>query len=108
MNEKKKPSVKEIIQDLKSRKKAVNCCGSDGILEYMEILGFSCKGGKSDNHKIFTHKALNIETEGDFKSFSIDCGHKPNKPMKLPYVVDLIKLISTYESELTELMSKQT
>jgi hypothetical protein len=107
MANKKHQTVKSIIDDLATRKKSISCCGKNGLLEILSNLGFSYKGGASDAHKIFTHKYLNEKSKGAFKTFSIDCGHMPKKPMKLPYVVDVLKILNIYESELDDFLNEQ-
>lgn len=94
--------VREIIEDLRQRKKSVSCKGKAGLLCYMEELGFSCKDGKTPGHKVFVHRALTIASSNEFRTHSIDCGHAPNRPMKFSYVVKTISMVEKYQLELDE------
>lgn len=96
--------IDEKIEYLKHRKANISCDGKSGILLMLEDMGFSVKQGKSYNHKIFTHKSLTLLTNSRFTSFSIDCGHKPNRPMKKNYIDDVIKTLRIYKDELQELI----
>lgn len=98
--------LEEIIEDLAKRKYAISCNGKSGLLLYMEEIGFKWKDGKADGHKIFVHEQLTQETDNLFTTCSIDCGHAPNKSMKFQYVVNTIRILKKYSSELTELMRK--
>ncbi|PKM21140.1 MAG: hypothetical protein CVV11_06700 [Gammaproteobacteria bacterium HGW-Gammaproteobacteria-15] len=107
MANKKHQTVKSIIDDLATRKKSISCCGKGGLLEILSGLGFSYKGGASENHKVFTHKYLTEASSGRFTTFSIDCGHMPKRPMKLPYVQNVIRILGSYENELNEFLNRQ-
>lgn len=96
--------IDEILEDLRSRKRAVSCNGKAGLLAYMDEMGFISKSGKSPNHKVFVHKQLTETSNNEFKSHSIDCGHAPKKPMKFSYVVNTIRLMEKYQLELVEIM----
>lgn len=93
----------EILEDLKRRKKAISCSGKDGLLMYMEELGFSWKEGKTPGHKVFINKLLTVATKNQFTTHSIDCGHAPKRPMKFTYVVQTIRMVEKYQVELSEL-----
>jgi len=97
--------LQEIIDDLGKRKRSVACNGKTGLLAYLEELGFTWSDGKTDGHKVFVHAQLTKLTGGSFKTFSLDCGHKPNREMKFQYVVLTIRTLKKYQSELTEIMS---
>ena len=98
--------LEEIIEDLTRRKRAISCDGKNGLLLYMEEIGFTWKAGKTDGHKVFVHEQLTQATEGLFMTHSIDCGHAPRRPMKFQYVVKTISLLKKYSSELNELLRK--
>lgn len=95
--------IDEIIEDLKSRKAAVACDGKAGLIAYMNELGFIFKKGNVAGHKVFCHKGLSEKTNGRFTTHSIDCGHKPKRPMKKPYVTKTISILSKYRDELDQL-----
>lgn len=96
--------IQKIIKDLTARKRSVSCDGKAGLLLCMQELGFTWKKGKTIGHKVFVHHALNKQTNGQFITHSIDCGHAPKHPMKFPYVVKTINLLKKYETELTLLL----
>lgn len=88
-------SVRTIIDDLKRRKNAVACAGKGGLQLYLKGLGFDDTEGDTPGHRVFTHKKLS--EEAGFISFSVDCGHRPRREMKLPYVVKVIRSLEKYE-----------
>jgi len=90
--------VLKIINDLSMRKRAVSCEGKSGLRLYLKELGFTDTAGKTEGHRVFTHSWLN-EMSG-FLSFSIDCGHRPNREMRLPYVIITIKILRDYQEYL--------
>ncbi len=94
--------IQEIIDDLTARKRSISCNGKAGLLLYMEELGFSWTEGKTDGHKVFSHKFLTKDTSGQFTTHSIDCGHKPKRNMKFQYVVNTIRVLRKYESNLVD------
>lgn len=67
----------------------------------LRSLGFSDTEGDAPGHRIFTHERLS--RDADFISFSIDCGHRPSRDMKLPYVVKTISLLRKFEELLEKL-----
>jgi len=87
--------VENIIQDLSRRKASVACEGKGGLRMYLSDLGFIDVPGKTPGHRVFTHKLLS--SESDFISFSIDCGHRPKREMKTPYVLKTVKVLKTYQ-----------
>ncbi|MCU7781984.1 hypothetical protein [Lelliottia amnigena] len=93
--------VEEIIQDLRRRKASVACEGKKGLRMYLQDLGFVDVPGKTDGHRIFTHPTLSQHSS--FISFSIDCGHRPRREMKTPYVVKTVKILQTYQDLLEKL-----
>jgi hypothetical protein len=97
----------DIIEDLSARKRSISCNGKTGLLLYMEELGFDWKEGKTDGHKVFVHDFLTRETNGQFTTHSIDCGHYPKKAMKFQYVVATIRVLKKYESELSEYLKSK-
>lgn len=100
--------VTEIIEDLERRKSSVACCGDVGLLSLLSKLGFQYRSSKNSiGHTIFTHPELTRLSEGEFATFSIDCGHRPKKEMKKPYVVKAINILKKYEQELTTIALKE-
>ncbi|MDF9390842.1 hypothetical protein EXZ60_19085 [Vibrio sp. 1151_11] len=97
----------EIIDDLQNRKRSISCNGKDGLLLYMEEIGFTWKEGKTEGHKVFVHEVLTKKTSEAFTTHSIDCGHYPKRAMKFQYVVSTIRVLRKYNSELTEIMSER-
>lgn len=97
----------EIIDDLRKRKRSISCNGKDGLLLYMQEIGFTWKDGKTEGHKVFIHNDLTRKTMGTFTTHSIDCGHQPKKAMKFQYIVSTINVLTKYNSELTEIMSER-
>ncbi|MCO6539808.1 MAG: hypothetical protein J6569_06710 [Gilliamella sp.] len=95
--------IQSKIEYLKKRTANISCNGKAGIVSFLTDLGFSMTTGKSAQHKIFSFKKLTIITDGKFKTFSIDCGHAPKKPMKISYVHNIIKLLEKYEKDLLEI-----
>lgn len=99
--------IDEIIDDLDKRKKAISCNGKGGLLLYLQELGFTWKDSKTEGHKVFVHKELTAETSGEFTTYSVDCGHKPNRDMKFQYVANSIRVLKKYRTELTILMERK-
>lgn len=93
-------AVNEIIEYLSKRKASVSCAGKSGLQKFMRDLGFEDTGGSTPGHRVFTHDRLSGCTE--FTSTSIDCGHKPKREMKMQYVVKIISVLRTYQSELEQ------
>ncbi|HBQ6716699.1 TPA: hypothetical protein L9K80_000405 [Klebsiella quasipneumoniae subsp. similipneumoniae] len=93
--------VEDIIHDLKRRKASVACEGKNGLRMYLQDLGFIDIPGKTDGHRIFTHPKLSEHS--NFISFSIDCGHRPRREMKTPYVVKTVKVLQSYQDLLEKL-----
>ena len=94
----KMSKVRDIIEDLSRRKNDVACDGKGGLRLYLAELGFDDAPGKTIGHRIFTNQRLSDESE--FISFSIDCGHKPRRSMKFPYVVKTINILRKYQAVL--------
>lgn len=93
--------VSEIITELELRKKSIACNGKAGLLILLEELGFTHRPGKTEGHRLFEHSMLSRQSE--FKTHSVDCGHKPNREMKFPYVLSIIRKLKQYKSELESL-----
>ncbi len=93
--------TQEAIRHLSSRKNNISCNGRDGMLLLLDELGFDKADGQG-NHKIFTHQRLSQESSHNpelvpFVTLPLDCGHRPGQPMKLPYIVRVIKTLKNYE-----------
>lgn len=93
-------SVNYIINYMSQRKNAITCAGKDGLRNFMKELGFDDTAGVTKGHRIFTHTRLSDVSE--FISTSIDCGHKPSRNMKLPYVVNTIRVLKKYKTHLED------
>lgn len=96
--------IQDVIDELIQRKKSISCNGSSGLLLILSNLGFKFKDGKTTGHKIFTHYELSKISE--FKTHSIDCGHKPGREMKFQYVQNTIRLLVQYKEELEAINEK--
>ncbi len=96
--------LQEIVNELAAKKRSVSCNGKDGLLSYMEELGFQWSKGKTDGHKVFVHPKLSEVSDGRFITHSINCGHAPRQPMKIPYVVSTIRMLNKYEAELVSII----
>lgn len=90
--------VNDIITFLSQRKSAVSCAGKRGLQKFMKDLGFEDSEGNTPGHRVFTHERLSRCSE--FISTSIDCGHRPQREMKLAYVVKIIGVLRKYKPEL--------
>ncbi len=101
-------TVQDLITRLKKTKYSVACSGKDGLLAALVDLGFKYKSGNGEWHKIFTHRDLSLKTASAFTAFSIDCGHKPKKEMKINYVLDVIRVLETYQVELQEILKNRS
>lgn len=102
-------NISEIIEYLSQRKNQIQCNGKQGLLVIMRDLGFHITNGRGE-HRIFTHPKLSNRTrdsEQFFISHSIDCGHQPNRPMKLAYVVKTISLLRQYQPILETILDEQ-
>lgn len=93
--------VNDIITYLSKRKSSVSCAGKNGLQFFMRELGFEDTPGDTPGHRIFTHEKLN--SMAGFTSMSIDCGHKPKREMKMPYVVKTLAILRKYEPFLVKL-----
>lgn len=99
----------EIIEYLSRRKNQIQCNGKNGLLAIMNDLGFHIANGRGE-HKVFTHAELSRRTrdsEAFFISHSIDCGHQPNRPMKLAYVVKTIRLLKQHQAVLEDILNEK-
>jgi len=96
--------VQETIDFLIINKKNLCCEAKPNLLEPLEALGFEVCPKKA-GHKVIIHVALSQKT--GFCSFSIDCGHKPKKAMKLCYPSNAIKVLRTYQYELQEIIDER-
>lgn len=94
-------AVNDIINYLSQRKSSVSCAGKHGLRKFMRDLGFEDTEGVTPGHRVFTHDRL-AECTG-FISTSIDCGHRPQREMKKPYVVKIIGVLRKYKPELEKL-----
>lgn len=102
-------NLDETIEYLSQRKNQIQCNGKDGLLAMMLDLGFTIATGRGE-HRVFTHAELSNrtrESEHFFISHSIDCGHQPNRPMKLAYVVKTIRLLRQYQPILESILNEQ-
>lgn len=87
--------VNEIVTYLSKRKSSISCAGSNGLREFMKELGFDDTQGDTPGHRVFTHQKLS--QMAGFISTSVDCGHKPRREMKLPYVVKTLNTLRKYQ-----------
>ena len=97
------------IKYLSQRKSQIKCNGKQGLLIIMRDLGFHISNGRGE-HKVFTHPELSNRTrdsEQFFISHSIDCGHQPNRLMKLAYVVKTICFLRQYQPILETILNEQ-
>ncbi len=96
--------TQDVINYLISRKKSISCNGSKGLLLQLESLGFEHKEGKTVGHRIFIHQRLS--SMSDYKTHSVDCGHKPNREMKSAYITNTLRVLNKYKDELEEIEKK--
>jgi hypothetical protein len=96
--------VKTTIEQLSRSKKSTCCNGRQGLIAALKKLGFEGSPGQA-NHKVFVHKALSEISA--FRTFSIDCGHKPNRSMKAPYILNTIRILKKYQIEIQEILDKE-
>ncbi|QHT50811.1 hypothetical protein [Serratia liquefaciens] len=94
--------IDDIITDIFRRKANIGCQSRTGILFYLEMLGFSHKPGKSDNHRVFTHPALSKQRK-DFTTFGVDCGHGMKKSLLPCYPTTVLSVLRKYKDELKEI-----
>lgn len=96
-------TVDEAIDSFKRRKKNIACNGKSGLLFTLESLGFGHKDGKVKGHRVFWHDELSAMT-GAPVQLTVDCGHLPDREMKLPYVVKVIRFLETNKQELDQIL----
>ncbi|MDY7841594.1 hypothetical protein UXA24_11500 [Aeromonas caviae] len=96
-------TVDEAIDSFKRRKKNIACNGKSGLLFTLESLGFGHKDGKVKGHRVFWHDELSAMT-GAPVQLTVDCGHLPDREMKLPYVVKVIRFLETNKQELEQIL----
>lgn len=103
--------IDRLISTLEAGKGSISCVGQEGLLRLMQSAGFQCKKGSKGQHYVLHHKALNdllIERgEGAFFGVSINCGHRPKKPILSPYILKAIRTLRQYKAELEELLDEQ-
>lgn len=80
-------------------KEATTSCAE--LIAVLQGLGFEVRRRSSGNHHTIYHPGLS-----DFSGSNFDGGH--GKVVKKYYVQAMRKLISKYQSELTEYMREQT
>jgi len=100
--------VSDIIEDLERRKASVCCESTTGLFVLLGELKFEYKlSNSSKGHAVFIHPELTQLTDGSFTTISVNCGHKPKKEMKKPYVVNVIRMLKSYQSELETIMGEE-
>jgi len=85
--------LQNVIAALSAAKASTNCTD---MATYLESLGFYIRGGKSAGHKLFFHDGLSA-----FKVASYDCGHAKNQDVKLPYVVNVLRVLRQHQDEIS-------
>jgi hypothetical protein len=90
--------VDTTIEWLENQKANIRC---EDLVTALKDLGFTFKSKKTPNHKVFTHSGL-----ADFYTSSFNCPHGGNKPVKLAYVVSVLRILRTYREPLTEYLNQ--
>jgi len=97
--------VSDAIEYLSKRKASIACKGKNGLRAMLEELGFQDDEGDSPNHRVFTHPALSSFT--DFATTSVNCGHQQAKPMLLPYILNILRVLRKYQDDFETLEKQQ-
>ena len=85
-----------VKQRLLESKHAIRC-NELGLL--LESLGFIVRDGKKGGHKLYIHPELD-----GFHSGSYNCGHGKNLEIKPAYIGQILRVLNTYDAELTEFL----
>ncbi|MDM5083755.1 hypothetical protein ACET76_02540 [Aeromonas caviae] len=99
-------TVDEAIESFRRRKSSIACNGRDGLLIVLESLGFDHRAGNTEGHKVFSHDEFSLRT-GSYVSLTIDCGHKPNRQMKVAYVLKTIRFLELNKVVLEEILKEK-
>ena len=83
----------EARRRLKESRTSIRC---GDLTKLLEGLGFEVRDGRLGGHKLFVHDGLS-----GFISASFNCGHGKNPEVKAAYIRKIMKLLETYEAELT-------
>jgi hypothetical protein len=87
--------IDEVLDALQQKKRSMSCSELEGLLR---ALGFVIRDGSRGGHKIVTHPGL-----ADFHGGSFD--GRAN-PIKVPYIVTVIRIIRLHREELEKLLEK--
>jgi hypothetical protein len=88
-------TIDEVLDALQQKKRSMSCSELETLLR---ALGFVIRDGSRGGHKIFTRPGL-----ADFHCGSFD--GKAN-PIKFPYIVKVIRIITLYREELEKLLEQ--
>lgn len=84
--------VADVIDLLRQRK---NTLRRSELTQALGSLGFHVRAGKKGNHRVVSHPGLK-----GFEGTRFDGGHGADAQIKLPYVLQMIKVIETWKDEL--------
>ena len=89
--------VDDAIEQLRQQQASIRC--SD-LVQILTGLGFEVRSGRAPGHKVVTHPKI----KGLYSNF--DCGHGRSPEVRVPYVLNMRRVLRQYHSELTELETK--
>lgn len=99
-------TIDEAIESFRRRKSSIACNGKDGLLIVLESFGFEHRAGDTKGHRVFSHDEFSART-GSYVSLTIDCGHKPNRQMKIAYVLKTIRFLEMNKAILEEILKEK-
>lgn len=89
----------DVLSELKTRKNSIK---RSTLIKLLKSIGFTVRPGTSGAHFTYTHKAFVVHPGGTFNG-----EHKKDAIIKLPYILDAIKILTKHETELREFLGEK-
>lgn len=93
-----KKSFKQVRKKFEEKKKGTSGKEAEKLLKK---LGFRVESAGDAGHRVFFHDGLK-----DFYSASFNSGHKKSDPIKLPYMVNILKILDKHKDKIIDFMAK--
>ena len=90
----------KIVRELEAAGANLRC---KDLVRALRSLGFDVRDGRKQGHKVITHPGI-----ADFSADGFTCGHGTNPEIKPVYVKKMVKLMRSYEPDLTEFLREST
>lgn len=87
-----------VIADLGKRKGTIK---KSEFINILELIGFTVRAGKRGKHYTYSHQAFVVHPGGTFNG-----EHGKDENIKVPYILNCIRLMRRYEQELKEYLGE--